>query len=410
MRGMFALDTAAAVDTPAIRTAGRELLSLALMDARNHTLRLFAAYEAALAERGFVVPKRPELEPPLWLLGHLGWFQEFWIARNVERHRGAACDPSRPKLASIESSADRWYDPRSALPIRRWDLDLPDLEATRQYLVDTLETTLDLLAGTEDGDDTLYFYRLAVLYEDGVGEALVRMAQTLGFAVPVPPAPQAVPLRDALSVPARRWQLGTGPGGFAFDHEQPAHEVAVPEFEIDAQPVCWAQYAEFVEDGGYDERRWWTGEGWDWIEAEARRCPRHVEQLRQGVMAHRFGRLARVPLEQPVLHVSAHEAQAWCRWAGRRLPTEVEWELAASTLASRGFRWGEVWEWTATPYRAYAGFAVAPWRLQAPQFGTHQALRGASFATRGRLKHPRHRASAPLVRDDLFCGFRSCAA
>ena len=135
-----------------------------------------------------------------------------------------------------------------------------------------------------------------------------------------------------------------------------------------------------------------------------------MEQLRQGVLAHRFGRLARVPLDQPVLHVSTHEAQAWCRWAGRRLPTEVEWELAASTLASRGFRWGEVWEWMATPYRAYPGFVQAPWRLQPAHFGTHQVLRGASFATRGRLKHPRHRASAAMVRDDLFCGFRSCAA
>lgn len=406
---MFALE-AAAVDTPAIRTAGRDLLSLALMDARNHTLRLFAAYEEAMGNRDFVVPRRAELEPPLWVLGHVGWFQEFWIARNVERHRGAACDATRPKLASIEPQADSCYDPRAVPAIHRWELDLPDLSSCKQYLVDTLETTLELLAGTEDSDDALYFYRLALLYEDSAGEALVRMAQTLGFAVPVPGAPQAVLQREPLAVPATRWRAGyNAAGGFAFDHERPAHDVAVPDFEIDAQPVSWAQYAEFVEDGGYDDPQWWSRDGWDWVESEARRCPRHVEQLRQGVLQHRFGRLTRVPLEQPALHVSGHEAQAWCRWAGRRLPTEVEWELAACTLGSRGFRWGEVWEWTATPYRPYPGFVPAPWRLLPPRFEEHQVLRGGSFATRGRLKHPRHRSDAPLQRDDLFSGFRSCA-
>ena len=409
---MHALEAApAVVDTPDIRTAGADLLSLALMDARNHTLRLFSVYEEALGQRDFVVPQRPELVPPLWLLGHIGWFQEFWISRNIERHRGADSDASRPKLASIEPLADDCYDPAIASHEELWQLELPDLATIKQYLVDTLETSLELLAHAEQSDAGLYFFRLAVLHEDLAGEALLRMAQVLGLGVPLA-APAVQRPREPLLVPATRWRMGSPPGGFAFDNEQAVHEVAVPEFEIDAQPVSWAQYAEFVEDGGYDDAQWWSSEGWRWLQAGARRSPRYVEQLRQGVLQHRFGRLLRVPLGQPAVHLSAHEAQAWCRWAGRRLPTEPEWELAACTLASRGFRYGEVWEWTASAARPYPGFMPGPWRehslahFSAPG---HRVLRGGSLATRQRIKHPRFRAFAAPERDDLFSGFRSCA-
>src|SRR5205085_7087253 len=132
------------------------------------------------------------------------------------------------------------------------------------------------------------------------------------------------PPREPLLFPATRWPLGSFPGGFVFDNEKWAHDVEVPEFDIDAQPVTWAQYGEFVEDGGYDEPSWWSEPGRAWLQHEGRRVPRYVDQLRQGVLQQRFGRLARVPLAQPALHVSWYEADAWCRWAGRRLPTEVE--------------------------------------------------------------------------------------
>jgi gamma-glutamyl hercynylcysteine S-oxide synthase len=101
--------------------------------------------------------------------------------------------------------------------------------------------------------------------------------------------------------------------------------VALPEFEIDAQAVSWTRYAEFVADGGYDEAQWWSAEGWAWVQAEGRRAPRWVEQMRQGVLVHRHGQLQRAGSAQAAVHVSRHEAQAWCRWAGRRLPTEAEW-------------------------------------------------------------------------------------
>jgi ergothioneine biosynthesis protein EgtB len=410
------LDTDAPIaDAQRMRHAGAQVLSLALMDARNHTLRWLAAYERALGARDFVVPQLPELNPPLWEAGHIGWFQEWWIGRNLQRPRGRRADPTATRLASIEPNADRWYDSSNVPHDTRWKLALPDAGGTRQYLVETLESTLELLEVVPDDedDDALYLYRLALFHEDMHGEAFAYMAQTLGIDDAAAPAALGTfAPRDALWFPPTRWMLGSDADarGFSFDNERGAHEIAVPEFEIDAQPVTWGQYVEFVDDGGYDDPRWWTPEGWAWVEGQARRCPRHVEQLRGGVLARRGAKLARVPLAQPAMHVSWHEADAWCRWAGRRLPTEVEWELAAHQGGSRGFRWGDVWEWTATTFRPYPGFGADPYRdYSAPWFGTHKVLRGASFATRARMKHPKYRNFYLPQRDDVFVGFRSCA-
>ena len=398
------------IESPRMRCAGKELLSLALMDARNHTLRWIAAYEQALAPTGLRVPLQPDLNPPLWELGHLGWFQEYWIARNVQRNRGAACDPTQARQASIEAHADRWYDSSNVPHDTRWQLDLPDLLATKQYLAATLDTTLELLDAADDSDDALYLYRLALFHEDMHGEAFAYMSQTLGFDAGLLAPKASLAPRPPLLFPAARHALGASPGGFVFDNEKWAHDEAVPEFEIDAQAVSWAQYTEFVEDGGYDDARCWSAEGWAWVQSVGRRCPRHVEQMRHGVLAQRFGRLTRVPLAQPVTHVNWYEADAWCRWAGRRLPTEVEWEHAAATGEPRGLRWGEVWEWTASTFRPYPGFSADPYLdYSQPWFGTHKVLRGASIATRGRMRSPRYRNFYLPERDDIFSGFRSCA-
>ena len=243
-------------------------------------------------------------------------------------------------------------------------------------------------------------------------EGLAVLAQTLGVAGPTgllsriaTQAPQ-----PPIPFPATRWLLGAGPPGFRFDNEREPHPVAIPEFEIDAQAVSWAQYGEFVEDGGYDDRSHWSEAGWAWVERQSRRTPRHVDQLRHGVLQHRFGRLARVPQAEPAAHVSWYEADAWCRWAGRRLPGEAEWEAAAHQGATRGFRFGDVWEWTASTFRPYPGFIAGPWReYSQPAFGKTRVLRGASFATPNALRGARFRRFAPPERDDGFFGFRSCS-
>ncbi|MEO8835567.1 MAG: SUMF1/EgtB/PvdO family nonheme iron enzyme [Caldimonas sp.] len=418
-RAVIELD-ATALDGASLRVAGKELLSLALIEARNHTLRWAAAFEAADGGRALALPGTlaptlaKELDPPLWSLGHLAWFQEYWLARNVQRARGAGADADAPRLASIVPGADGWYDPALAdRPLRRTLAagELPDLQATRDYIVESLETTLELLAGVGDeNDDTLYFHRLALFHEELHAESFAVLAQTLGIDTGLVPRIETHAARPPLFFPATRWLLGSSGAGFHFDNELPAHPVDVPEFEIDAQAVTWAQYGEFVEDGGYDERAHWSDAGWAWLGGEARRTPRHVDQMRHGVLQRRFGVLARVAAAQPAVHVSWHEADAWCRWAGRRLPAEVEWEAAAHQGATRGFRWGDVREWTASTLRPYPGFVAGPWReCSLPAFGTHKVLRGASLATRPALRSARLRGFALPERDDGFFGFRSCA-
>ena len=260
----------ASIDDPDCgRHAGRELLSLALMDARNHSLHLLSHYEQAAAEGRLNVPSRPELELPQWLAGHIGWLAEYWIGRNPQRSRGAACPPDAVRLASIEPMADQWFNPALATHAVRWQLQLPDFQAVRAYLLDTLESTLELLDKTAEDDEGLYFFRVALFHEDIRCEQLVTMAQALG--VPLKLAlPVGVQARDPVLVPAGRWLLGSSPGGFVFDVEKWAHEVDVPEFEIDAQPVNWGQYVEFVDDGGYDRPEFWLPQGWEWLQREAR--------------------------------------------------------------------------------------------------------------------------------------------
>jgi ergothioneine biosynthesis protein EgtB len=423
----LASGSAAWLDTPLIRRAGREVLSLALMDARNHTLQLASHIERGLELLPAADPQSARGQA-LWLLGEVAWFQERWIARNLQRHLGLRCDPQAARLASILPQADAWWE--DAPPAARAHLPLPQASELRAYLLQTLETTLALLEHAADDDQGLYFFRLCVLHEDLQAERMVELAQTLqlplerplvqAFAVP------AVAQREPLWLPACTWLLGSVSSaymadqpsvGFAFDNEQPQHGVPVPEFEIDAQPVSWSQFVEFVDDGGYDREELWSAAGWAWLQAlaagEGRRGPRHVEQIgvaSGAVMQRRFGQAIRMSPLQPAMHLSWWEAQAWCCWAGRRLPLEVEWEMAAETASRRGFRWGDVWEWTASTFRPYPGFAPGPDAAYSQAgFDRAKVLRGGSAATRTRLKSARFRRFAEPASDQLFCGFRSCA-
>jgi iron(II)-dependent oxidoreductase len=410
------------IDSPDMCRAGRELLSLALIDARNHTLHLLALYEQALDSAALAVPRQDGVEPPVWLAGHIGWFAEWWIGRNTQRAFGIDC-PVRPtRLAAIEPQADACWNPAQIAWMDRWSPELPDLAQTKAYLLDTLESTLELLEHAVETDTGLYFYRLALFHEDLRGEQLVVMAQTLGLPLGVEQEPTAV-VREPLLIPATAWELGVADAGFAFAQERGRLQVEVPEFEIDAQPVTWSQYVEFVDDGGYDREDLWHPEGLEWLERqpEGRRGPRHVVQIgaaRRGtggsVLQQRFGRTVRAAGNQSAVHVAWWEADAWARWAGRRLATEVEWEIAAHTAARRGFRWADVHEWTAGTLKPWPGFRPDPWSGGTefdpqPIFGQAHVLRGASLATRARLRSPKRRGFAMPQRDDGFFGFRTCA-
>ena len=382
---------AALHDAHAMRHADRELLSLALMHARNRTLAWLTVLEPQASHT-------PEgLLPAWWLAGRAGWFQERWIARNVLRARGAAADATRAPLASIEPDADGWWaePPREAL-----DVVLTDV---RTYLAETLEITLDLLASAGEDDDALHWFRAALFEEDALVLPLAALAQAQRVAGARALLPERVlrPLRTPVWFAAQRWHLGSPPGGYVPAAERWAHEEAVPEFEIDAQPVTWQQFAEFVEDGGYDDATLWSDEGAQWLQAQGRRTPRDVEQLRHGVLLQRFGQLVRAPAGEAASMLSWHEADAWCRWAGRRLPTELEWELAASLGASRGLTWGDVPEWTAGRARAWPdGPALHD--------SSQRVQRGVAWLEPRRLAHPKARRFVAPERDEGFAGFRSC--
>jgi hypothetical protein len=397
-------------DAQLMRGAGVDLLQLALMDARNRTLGWLTAFDELALATAF-----DDFDPPAWLAGQAAWHQEYWIARHLQRQRGAAADPAGLRLASVEPRADSWFDPQGGTRAQRWLQPGPTVTELRQYLGDTLDLTLALLDKAGDDDHALHVFRQALWFEDRIGEALAVLVQVLDLGPercqPLTesglwPGLPSRGRRDALWLPGQRGVLGTPAGGFVPEVEQGAHEVMVDAFEIDAQPVNWSQFAEFVDDGGYDDRRWWSPAGWDLVEAMSRRAPRYVEQLGSGVLARRQGRLQRVPGAQAVLHVNAYEAEAWCCWAGRRLPSEAEWALAATSAGARGFAWGEVAEWVAGSARSFPGAPAGaqPAVTQPPL----RVVRGASAWGSPRLRHPGARQYLAPSRDDGFIGFRSC--
>jgi len=398
-------------DAQAVRQAGPDLLGLALLDARNTTLAWLAAFDGLAPDIAL-----DDFDPPAWLAGHAGWFQERWIARHVQRNRGAACDPQSPRLPSIEPDADAWFDPHERGRRQRWTAAAPDPQAVRRYLAATLEATLELLDKAPSDAQALHFFRLALYREDRIGEQFAVLAQALDLAPERWPsgwaAPPARVRREAIGLPAQRVRLG------AADADETAWRPAiedgrcdeeVPEFEIDAQPVSWGQWLEFIDDGGYDCPAWWGDDGGDWVETHGRRAPRYVEQQAGGISARRGGRLQKLPAAQAVLHVSWYEARAWCRWAGRRLPAEAEWVLARRAAAGRGFTWGDALEWVADRAARWPGARAAPGEDDELLAAGRRVLRGASLAAGGRLRHPGARRFAAPGSDEQFCGFRSCA-
>ena len=404
----------APIDDPIhIRTADAALLAQAMADARAHTLRLFAAARAALGER-LDVRYADELNPPLWELGHVGWFEEFWIARNSERLRGTAARLEAPRAAPLLPGADALYDSSQVAHARRWHLDLPDASRTLAYLARVRERTLALLSGSDSSDAALYFYRLALLHEAMHHEAGTMIAQGLALdvrAALAASAPAASQAQGELQLPASSTVVGRHEGGFAFDNELGGHRVQLPAFTIDRAPVTWGAYLPFIEAGGYDDAKAWTPAGWSWRQRELPSgLPRYVARGEDGTLRRtEFGQWAALDARQPAVNLSQHEAQAWCTWAGRRLPTEHQWTLAA-TQAGADFAWGQVWEWTASPFAPWPGFAPHPYRdYSLPWFDGRPVLKGGSFATPPCMKHPRYRNYFTAGRNDVFAGFRSCA-
>ncbi len=403
----------------AARTADVQALAQHLRASRARTLALLEAYEAALGPL-LPVPCTPQLNPPLWEVGHIAWFQEFWLMRNPQRRLGVQADPQAVRAPSLLPQADALYNSSVVAHASRWHLPLPDLQATWAYLQATLDQTLALLAVEATNDAALYFYRLALFHEDMHGEAAIYMAQALGIALtPALLCDQAARASgpvQSLKLEAGDWALGYTGSGFAFDNELGPHSVQLDAYAIDDQPVSWRRYLPFVAAGGYVDAQWWSCLGWQWLQAgqgaALLAAPRYLRQVSQGhdgpVWAQcRFGQWQALDLDVPACHLSYFEAEAWCRWAGRKLPTEAQWERAAMTRPD--FYWGEVWEWTASSFNPYPGFSAHPYLdYSAPWFGDRPVLRGASRATSACMVHPRYRNYFTPERNDIHAGFRTC--
>lgn len=392
------------------RRADPETLATSLRASRADTLATLARLEAALPD--LKVPQAGTLNPPCWELGHIGWFQQHWLQRNPQRHLGWRADPHAPRTAASSPDSDTLFDSSRVAHDSRWQLPLPGVQALRDSLEAGLECSLRLLQDGSDTDDALYFFRLVLAHEDMHHEAALYMAQALG--VPdVPVRWQAQPLaprRDLLPFDAGFFEQGWQVAGFAFDNELGAFTAQLPASHIDSRVLSWGDYLPFVEAGGYAQPRWWSEAGQAWLQSTGLRAPRYLRGTPWQVCA--AGQWQPLDRALPACHLSAFEAQAWCAWAGRRLPTEAEWERAAVQAGPTGkvFVWGDVWEWTASPFDPYPGFAPHPYQdYSAPWFGSRRVLRGASFGTQPRLHHARYRNFYTPDRNDIFAGFRSCA-
>ncbi len=412
-----------------------------LYDARARTLALLDDLE----DEQWLGPELALVNPPLWELGHVAWFQEHWCLRRL---RGRA---------PLREEADSLYDSAAIAHDRRWRLTLPDRDLTLAYASEVLAEVEAALAGVRElTPDEAYFHSLALFHEDMHGEAFVTTRQTLGYRAPPGSAPH-VPGGGAFpgdaDVPGGAWSLGARPGGgfgfdggFVFDNEQWAHEVRLAPFRIARATVTQAEFRAFVEDGGYARRPLWSEAGWTWRVAAEALHPLHWRRASDGGWSRRrYERWVALEPHLPVHFVNAHEAEAFCRWAGRRLPSEAEWECAAGPArypwgdepasaeraeldlradepcevgahpagdSPHGLRQmlGNVWEWTSTPFGPYPGFQPGPYaEYSAPWFGDHRVLRGGAFATRARLLRNTWRNFYTPERRDVLAGFRTCA-
>jgi EgtB-related family protein len=369
-----------------------QTLSKALQALRQHTLHSFESYLHANKQ---VVPQQSGLNPPIWELGHVAWFQEYWIGRNQQRSKGITCDPSSARLPSSLADADLWFDSAKVAHASRWSLPLLSAQECIQYAEQTLKQTLVLLENESAESPALYFYWLVLQHEAMHLEASAYMAQSLGFpyqALWQPSISTSRPVLEAATahVRSQHWKLGSeAETPFCFDNELSQRSCLLLDFEISLRPVSWDQYLNFVNATGHPLPRYVRKIG-DYFETEVFACWTPLDKT------------------APAIHVSWNDAQAYCAWAHCRLPTEAEWDCAAKTWPH--FEWGEVWEWTQDTFAHFDGFVVHPYaEYSAPWFDTHKVLRGAARLTHPVLRRINYRNFFTPERNDIYSGFRTCA-
>jgi iron(II)-dependent oxidoreductase len=395
---------------------------------------------ADLTDEQLLGPQLATVNPLLWEIGHLAWFQEKWVLREGG------------KLASVRDDADGLYDSTAIAHDTRWDLLLPCRAKTLDYMQRVQNLVLKRIEHGLD-EQSAYFVLLSVFHEDMHDEAFTITRQTLGYPAPAvadrEPARGAGPLPGDVRIAGGTFQLGaTRDEPFVFDNEKWAHPVEIRPFAIARAPVTQEEFAAFVEDNGFDRPELWSEAGWAWRLRDNAEHPTYWRRTADGWQRRAFDRWQPLEPHWPMLHANWYEAEAWCRWAGRRLPTEAEWELAAASMQKRRFPWGKetpdpnranldaqrlechdvgalpdgdswcgcrqmignVWEWTAHDFQPYPGFVPDPYKeYSQPWFGDHKVLRGGSWATPGRMLRNTWRNFYQPHRADMWAGFRTCA-
>jgi gamma-glutamyl hercynylcysteine S-oxide synthase len=359
-------------------------LRAALIAQREYTLALYEDLPDVLWEPARV-PKIPVINPPLWELAHIAWFQENFA------WRVPALQNTGVKPPSCFGVADGLFDSADVAHASRWTNTYPSRDACLRYMRDTLAQTLDALE-TSAAEDRHHF-QLVLAHEDMHGEALAMTLTLLGL-----PVPDVVPERNTLQTAAHDIEF---PGGaialgecgrnFQFDNELPPQRTEIASFAIASECVSASEFAAFANSISYQDDRLWSADGVLW---RNRAAPKETES---------FSGLA-------AMHVSYFEAEAYCRSINRRLPTEAEWEFAAVNSAEFAASIGHVWEWTASVFAPRPGFERGVYReYSEPWFGNRQVLKGGSFVTQPRMVYPQYRNFYMRDRNDMFCGFRTCA-
>ena len=419
-------------------------LSAALRDARDYTLALYSH----LTPGQMQLPYLRSVNPPLWEMAHVGWFQEFWCLRY---------QPGKDPLPTRWSNCDPMLNSAIIPHAERWQLPQLTYDAVHAFLQRGFEDTLEALE--HSNEERHYFFQLALFHEDMHAEAMLMTLQTLGYPAPARLCPVRNHLVRPLSTPASdvhfeggEFEMGSRPGAdFVFDNEKWAHAINLAPFALSSRTVTVEEYLAFVAAGGYLQREWWTEEGWEWKTRTGATAPRYWKNDSGPWLERRFNHWGPLEPALPMMHVNAYEAQAYCCSVGRRLPSEAEWEFAARARRAADkdrFPWGgepavpgavnldgtygarvpanalasadtpsglrqmlgNAWEWTSTPFEPYPAFAPDAYQeYSQPWFGDHRVLRGGCFATRSRLVHNRWRNFYTPDRNDIFAGFRTAA-
>ncbi|GLW19470.1 hercynine oxygenase [Streptomyces sp. NBRC 13847] len=421
----------------------RERAASALLAARDRTRLLTTCVE----HPDLVAQHSPLMSPLVWDLAHIGNQEEQWLLRTV-----GGRDALRP---DIDSVYDAFEHPRASRP----SLPLLAPDEAHGYVAEVRGRVLDILQSTplHGGPllDSGFAFGMIAQHEQQHDETML-ITHQLRSGPAVLTAPEPPPVTDEIIpaevlIPGGPFTMGTSTEPWALDNERPAHPRLVPAFLIDTTPVSNGAYQRFLEAGGYDDPRWWTPEGWAQVQEHGLRAPMFWKRDGGQWLRRRFGVTEPVPPDEPVLHVSWYEADAYARWAGRRLPSEAEWEKATRydpvSGRARRYPWGnedptpahanlgqrhlrpapigsypdgqsalgvrqligDVWEWTSSDFLPYPGFAAFPYREYSEVFfgDEYKVLRGGSFAVDPVVCRGTFRNWDLPVRRQIFAGFRT---